>query len=172
MDEMPNNKSDKVSDNIVSASENGSERIVDDLRLAITRTARVLRQEAGGDLTPTALSALASIGRHEPVTPGRLAEVESVRRPTATRIIAHLSDAGMVEREVDPGDRRSFTLSLTDTGRSYLEERRSRKSAYLSAMLSGLSQEEVEILARATGILDRARRGNYAGPGADEGRRT
>jgi DNA-binding MarR family transcriptional regulator len=169
---MSDNYSDEVSDKSGSALESGLDTIADDLRLSITRTARALRQEAGGDLTPTALSALASIGRYEPVTPARLAEAESVKRPTATRIIAHLTDSGMVERTVDPGDRRSFALSLTDAGRLYLEERRSRKSAYLSSILRGLPPEDVEILARAAQILDRTRPGAPGGTAAEGETRT
>jgi DNA-binding MarR family transcriptional regulator len=154
---MSDKYSDIASNTRYPALANGSDRVADDLRLAITRTARALRQEAGGDLTPTALSALASVSRHEPVTPARLAEIESVRRPTATRVVSHLIDAGMIEREDDPVDRRSFTLSLTDSGRAYLDERRSRKSAYLSRLISGLPAEDVAILARAAEILDRPR---------------
>lgn len=166
---MTDNISDSASDIQYSNLGNGLEQVADDLRLSITRTARALRQEAGAELTPTALSALASIGRHEPVTPARLAEVESVKRPTATRVIAHLTDAGMVERRVDSEDRRSFTLSLTDAGRLYLDERRSRKSAYLSAMLRGLPAEDVEVLAKAARILDRARPEAPGASAADQG---
>lgn len=162
---MSDAKSDSPSNKIDSALEHGLNRVADDLSLSITRTSRALRQEAGGDLTPTALSALASVARHEPVTPARLAEVESVRRPTATRVIAHLIDSGLVERMVDPGDRRSFRLSLTAAGRLYLDERRSRKSAYLSRILQGLSPDDVAVLARAAEILDRAR---TEGPGGSE----
>ena len=51
------------------------------LRLAIVRTARRLRQEAAEgatELTPTAVSALATIERHGPLTPSELAAIERV----------------------------------------------------------------------------------------------
>ena len=57
------------------------------LRLAITRTARRLRQEAGTDLGPSQLAALATIERHGPLAPSELADHERVRRPTATRML-------------------------------------------------------------------------------------
>src|SRR5688500_14616421 len=72
------------------------------LRLVIARTARRLRQEAGTELSPTLTAALATIERHGPLTPSGLAELERVQRPTATRIVARLSEQALVERTSDP----------------------------------------------------------------------
>jgi DNA-binding MarR family transcriptional regulator len=153
----------------VSKSGHGRDyaRAAADLRLAIARTARRLRTEAGSGLTPTALSALASIEREGPLTPSRLAEVEGVRRPTVTRISAGLLEKGLVVREADDRDRRSFTLSVSVAGREFLSEIRSVKSAWLECMLNSLPEEEAEVLVRAAGILDRAIRAE-----SDAGERT
>src|SRR5262245_62722574 len=62
------------------------------LRLAITRTARRLRQEAGTDLSPSQTAALATIDSNGPLTPSELASLERVQRPTATRIVARLEE--------------------------------------------------------------------------------
>src|ERR671928_200491 len=52
------------------------------LRLVVARTARRLRQEAGADLSPSVISALASIDRHGPLTAsGRVGR--PARRPRA-----------------------------------------------------------------------------------------
>ena len=48
------------------------------LRVAIFRTARRLRQEAGAELGPALLAALGTIERHGPVTPSELADLEGV----------------------------------------------------------------------------------------------
>ena len=77
------------------------------LRLAIARTARRLRQEAGGELSPSQAAALATIDRHGPLTPSELAARERIQRPTATRLIARLHEAGLVDRAADPEDGRS-----------------------------------------------------------------
>src|SRR5215211_6132895 len=87
------------------------------LRLVITRTARRLRQEAGTDLGPSQTAALATVERHRALTPTELARIEHVQRPTATRIVARLEEAGVVERVADPTDARSFTVSATAEGR-------------------------------------------------------
>ena len=62
------------------------------LRLVIARTARRLRQEAGEELSPSQGAALATIGRHGPITPSELAVRERIQRPTATRVIARLEE--------------------------------------------------------------------------------
>ena len=78
-----------------------------ELRLAVTRTARRLRQEAGGPLTPTLTAALATLANHGPLTPSELARRERIQRPTATKLIARLEADGLVERGEDPFDGRS-----------------------------------------------------------------
>jgi len=126
------------------------------LRLAVTRTARRLRQEAASDLSPTAMAALASIERNAPLTPTRLAEIERVQRPTITRVINVLVEAGAIARDPDPEDGRSCRLSLTEAGAARLAEHRFRKSAYLARLLDSLPEEDVSVLDRASQILERA----------------
>jgi DNA-binding MarR family transcriptional regulator len=125
------------------------------LRLAVARTARRLRQEAGADLSPSLSSALASIDRHGPVTPSELATHERVRRPTATRVLARLEELGLVERAPDPADRRSSLISVSADGRAWLRRQRSRKDQFLARRLAALDAEEVATLDRAAAILER-----------------
>ena len=125
------------------------------LRLAVTRTARRLRQEAGGGLSPTLTAALATIDRHGPLTPSELADRERIRRPTATRLVARLEAEGLVERTADPADGRSSLLAVTAPGRDLLDQLRTRKDAYLAQRLRRLDPEERAALARASDILER-----------------
>lgn len=125
------------------------------LRLAITRSARRLRQEADAGLSPSLTAALASIERHGPLTPSRLAEIERVQRPTATRVIAKLELDGLVERTDAPGDARSHLIAVTPAGSRLLARVRGRKNAYLARRLSRLSDEELRTLDEAAAILER-----------------
>ena len=125
------------------------------LRLAITRTSRRLRQEAGTGLSPTLTAALATVDRHGPLTPSELAQRERVRRPTVTRLAARLEEMGLLARAADPADRRSSLLSVTPEGRALLETMRDRKDAYLASRLAGLDPEERAALDRAAAILER-----------------
>jgi DNA-binding MarR family transcriptional regulator len=127
------------------------------LRLAIVRTARRLRQEAaeaGTDLTPTGVSALATVERHGPLTPSELAAIERVKRPTATRTLGVLEQAGLIERAADPADGRSSLVSVNAAGRERLRRLRGRKNAYLARRMRELPDHDVETLERAAEILE------------------
>jgi DNA-binding MarR family transcriptional regulator len=124
------------------------------LRLVITRTARRLRQEAASDLGPSQTAALATIERHGPLTPSELARIERIQRPTATRIVARLEEAGLVERVADPADGRSFTVSATAEARTLMNRLRTRKNAYLARRLRSLDEQDLATLDRAAEILE------------------
>ena len=125
------------------------------LRPVLTRLARRMRQEASGDLSPTQGAALATIDCHGPLTPSELAARERIQRPTATRVLARLEEAGLVERTADPEDRRSSLVSTSPAGHALLDAVRDRKDAYLARRLSALSPDELAALDRAAAILER-----------------
>lgn len=129
------------------------------LRNAIVRTSRALRQEAAGEsgLSPTQTAVLASINRSGPVTPSELADLERVKRPTMTRTLGCLERRGLIERTPDPADGRSSLVAVNDAGREHLARLRRRKSAYLARRLRKLDPEDVETLARAAALLERMR---------------
>jgi DNA-binding MarR family transcriptional regulator len=124
------------------------------LRLAITRTARRLRQEAGTDLSPSQVAALATIDRHGPLAPSELAERERIRRPTATRVLGRLVETGLVDRIPDPADGRSAIVSMSAEGRALLRRLRRRKTAYLATRIRDLPPEDLRALDRATEVLE------------------
>jgi DNA-binding MarR family transcriptional regulator len=125
------------------------------LRLVIARTARRLRQEAGSELSPSQSAALATIDRHGPLTPSELAVRERIKRPTATRVIAVLEEAGLVDRTRDPQDGRSSLVTLAPAGRVLLDRVRTRTDVYLARRLRELDPEERATLDRAAAILER-----------------
>ena len=125
------------------------------LRVVITRTARRLRQEAGADLSPSQTAALATIERRGPLTPSELAQYERIQRPTATRVLARLEEAGLVTRAADPADGRSSLVSLSRDGRALLESVRTRKDAFLAQRLDRLDTADRATLERAADILER-----------------
>jgi DNA-binding MarR family transcriptional regulator len=125
------------------------------LRLTIVRTARRLRQEAGGELSPSLTAALSTVEQHGPLTPSELAERERIQRPTATRVLARLEEQGLIERMAVPWDGRSSVLTATKAGRALLEELRRRKTAFLAQRIETLTPDERETLDRAADILER-----------------
>jgi DNA-binding MarR family transcriptional regulator len=127
----------------------------DRLRLAIVRTARRLRQEAGEHISPSSVAALATIERRGPLAPSELAELEHVKRPTITRVVSRLEEAGLVERTNDPTDGRAFLVSITRQGSELLRRIRTRKNAYLARRLGKLEADDLAALERAADVLER-----------------
>ena len=125
------------------------------LRLVLGRLARRLRLQAGDDLSPSLVSALASIELHGAMTLGQFAAHEMVTPPSVTRTVAALEQRGLVRREVDAADRRIARMSLTAEGRRALCRTRTRKTAYLAQRLSELDAAQVAVLRDALPILER-----------------
>jgi DNA-binding MarR family transcriptional regulator len=124
------------------------------LRLAIARSARRLRQEAGTQLSPSLTAALATVEAHGPLTPSELAARERVQRPTVTRIAGRLEELGLVSRAADPADRRSALITITPAGRELLAAARTRKDAFLSERLEALAPADRATLERAAALLE------------------
>jgi DNA-binding MarR family transcriptional regulator len=125
------------------------------LRLAVTRLARRLRQEAEAGITPSMLSALSAAEGQGPVTMGDLCAAERVQPPTMTRIVAALVAAGLVVREADAEDGRVAWVSVTPEGRRLLERSRRRKEAFLARALRDLDPRDVATLEAAADVLER-----------------
>jgi DNA-binding MarR family transcriptional regulator len=129
--------------------------LADQLRFSITRTARRLRQQGDPALSPTLAAALSTIERAGPLGPSELARLERVQKPTITRVLTRLCEAGLVERLPDERDRRAALLTVTPAGSQALRDLRRQKTAYLVDRLGGLNPEDREVLARAGDLLER-----------------
>ncbi len=126
------------------------------LRLSVTRLSRKLRREgAGAEISPTLVSALATVDRHGSMTVGELATHEQLQKPTVTRIVADLLENDLIARTPDPLDGRISWLQTTAEGRRLLHRIRRRRDDYLAARLKRLSPHELEALERAAGLLER-----------------
>jgi DNA-binding MarR family transcriptional regulator len=139
------------------------------LRLVINRTHRRMRQEAGSELPASNASALSTLELYGPVTPSELADIERIKRPTATRLLRALEEQGLVERTPDPKDGRSALISITGEGRERLRRLRRRKNAYLARRMRELEPADVKSLERAAEVLERLLAGDRE-PRRGEGR--
>lgn len=124
------------------------------LRLSAARLARQLRQQSSVGLTPSQLSALATISRHGPLTLGDLAEHERVSPPTITKIVSKLITAGLVAKAADPDDRRFSVAATTGDGESLLAESRERRDAWLAVRLDELDDDQRTRLDAALDVLE------------------
>jgi DNA-binding MarR family transcriptional regulator len=126
------------------------------LRMTLARLARRLRQEAMAvdDVTPSQISAMASLENLGAATLGELAAAERVQPPSMTRIVARLEEGGFVTRTTDAVDRRCVRVELTSTGRDFMAKSRTRRDAYLADRVADLSPTQQALLADALPILE------------------
>ena len=127
-----------------------------DLRLAVMRVSRRIRQERSvDDVTPGQYSVLAGLANHGPLTPGEIAAHEKVQPPSMTRTIAALEGLGLVSRTDHPTDGRQVLVALTPEGSTVVRETQKRRDAWLAKRLAELAPDERDTLARAAEILQR-----------------
>lgn len=75
---------------------------------------------------------------------------------TASGAVERLVELGLLERSDDPANRRQVRVSVTDTGRQSLEQLQELNTRQLRALFELISDEDLEVLERATGILTEA----------------
>src|SRR5262245_65998161 len=124
------------------------------LRVAIARLSRRLRRHELAGLTPTQLSALATVGRIGPLRLGDLAAAEGIAPSTLTRLVTALEERGYVERCPVPGDARASTLTIAPAGHAALERIREQSTILLADRLATLTAEQRTALAAALPALE------------------
>jgi len=70
------------------------------------------------NLSAAEINALANLGEGGTLSVRQLSERAGTRASTLTGLLDRLENRGYLVREVDPADRRSFRLPLTDQGRA------------------------------------------------------
>lgn len=124
------------------------------LRVAIARVSRRLRRHELAGLTPTQLSALATVERAGPLRLGDVAAAEKIAPSTLTRLVTVLEERGYVERCPVPGDARASTLVVTARGHAILERIRQESTILLAASLRTLTPDQLAALAAALPALE------------------
>lgn len=126
------------------------------LRAGVMRLARRLRAEkADHELSDSQFVVLALLLRDGPTSPGRLAELERVTAPSMNRTVNCLVEAAYAERSPAPDDGRRVTVSITDAGRTVVQETRRQRNAWLSLRLDELTAAERATLGEAAALLGR-----------------
>jgi DNA-binding MarR family transcriptional regulator len=141
-------------------SDDDATKVAHDLRLAIGRLARRLRQlyalHPGDQLSFTELAVLSRLHRDGPATASQLANGERVTAQAVGAAIGALHQRGLVERTSDPHDRRKTTISLTDPGRAAFTVREQAViDRMVQAVAAGCTAAERRQLAAAAPLLER-----------------
>ncbi|WP_336208663.1 MarR family winged helix-turn-helix transcriptional regulator [Nonomuraea sp. LPB2021202275-12-8] len=101
------------------------------------------------------LSALRRTGPPYTMIPSELSAALMMSRAGMTNRLDRLEAAGLVERSLDPADRRSFRIALTARGREVIDETLTEHAANLARISAGLDREDAATLTRIVrGLLD------------------
>lgn len=92
------------------------------------------------------IRALRVVRRHPELNLTQLAEHLGIGLPTASRMCDRLEAAGLLQRHVQPDDRREVRLVLTAHGRRCLADVTERLSHYLSGAFDALSPRQRTVL--------------------------
>jgi len=133
----------------------GSADDLDRLRVALLRLSRRIRANSVGGLTPSQFSMFASVVKFGPCTISHLADLEHVKAPSASKIVAALETLGLVERRDDPGDRRCSVIVATRGGLDYFDEVRIAGRSWLASRVSMLDADDVALIDGALPALER-----------------
>jgi DNA-binding MarR family transcriptional regulator len=132
----------------------GDSQLASDLSLAVMRLARQLRfRRPQSPVSLSQLSALATLAKEGPMTPGALAIRERVRPPSMTRVIASLADLGFVDRVAHPDDGRQVLVSVSDAGADLLEAERQASQEWLAQRLESLASDQRDTLRDAATLI-------------------
>jgi DNA-binding MarR family transcriptional regulator len=134
--------------------------LAEELQRVLSRLFSVLRRgdtHRGdtNDLTLAQLSILLTLLDQGPIRMTELAAHERVRTPTTTVAIRRLEKLGLVKRSRDPSDLRAVLVDITPRGLAQHRESLAARQAQLAALLSKLSEEDLETLTKALVPLER-----------------
>jgi DNA-binding MarR family transcriptional regulator len=134
--------------------------LAEELQRVLSRLFSVLRRgdtHRGdtNDLTLAQLSILLTLLDQGPIRMTELAAHERVRTPTTTVAIRRLEKLGLVKRSRDPSDLRAVLVDITPKGLAEHREALATRRAQLAALLSKLSEEDLETLTKALAPLER-----------------
>lgn len=123
-----------------------------DLRLACQLVSRKVRFEGSHEVAPHQFSVLVKLV-DGPRGPAELADLEQVSKPSMSRTIGGLVEAGLVRCDGHPSDGRAKLVSLTDAGRAAVERTRRDRDNFMLHYLEGLDAGQRALLREATDLL-------------------
>ncbi|MFI6736030.1 MarR family winged helix-turn-helix transcriptional regulator [Nonomuraea sp. NPDC050451] len=122
-------------------------RLAQVMRVLEPRVDRVLTERGLRQGEFDVLAALRRAGPPYTLIPSELSAVLMMSRAGMTNRLDRLEAAGLVERSLDPADRRSFHVRLTDEGLRIIDETLTEHAANLARLASPLTPEDAETLA-------------------------
>ncbi|MCA9868045.1 MAG: MarR family transcriptional regulator [Anaerolineales bacterium] len=82
------------------------------------------------------------MGERAELNPSEISDRQGVSRNTMSAFIRSLEEEGLVERRLDPHDRRRFNISLTESGRDVVRQHTRQHLGTIDRFFSVLSRDE------------------------------
>ncbi len=119
------------------------------------RLGRRLRRAApASELTNGALALLVHLHQDGPASAVALARAEGLQPQSLSRVLARMTKDKLIERAVDPDDRRRQVIAITDRGRGALSWAINERRRWMAtAMSERLTAHERETLIAAAAIM-------------------
>ncbi len=113
---------------------------------------------AKGELTQSHIRALFTIGKTGEATAGDLAKAAELSPASVSAMLDHLERDGIVSRRRADHDRRVVLVTLTDSGRTLLEEKRTAWRRRSADALAGVPDDDLlaaaDVMHRLARLLD------------------
>lgn len=122
-------------------------------RLLLTRLARVLA-EAGHGLSPEKWLLLAAVNQAGSVRQVDLTEPALGDAPNVSRLVEAMVREGLLERDLDPSDRRVRVLRLTPDGERVTSEMMAVAVEERRRVFAGLTDAELQVLTATLDHID------------------
>lgn len=123
------------------------------LRLGRSYRRYIDRGLAGLSLSHSTALAVMVLGRlPDGVRQGVLAEELGIEGPSLVPLLGQIERAGLVERRVDPDDKRARMLHLTEAGRALAAEAEQLSGDLRQRLFAGIPASEIAV---ASHVLDR-----------------
>lgn len=115
-------------------------------RVIRTRLVRAILADSKIDVTPLHHEILHLLEDEEKLHPAEIGRRLQVAKAQMTKLINKLVDLNLVERSIDPLDKRVYDLSLTEEGRRFEQQKRKNFNQAIAKLLSDLSDAELQEL--------------------------
>ncbi len=129
------------------------------LTVAIKRLRARVREESGPDFMALPIGQLSVLERLRttgPATAAQLALVEHVSQQAIAQSVERLKQAGLVQTDPDPDDRRKNLLSATVAGHDLVDRARADRNAWLDRAIEAvIPLEDRPALDKAIELLER-----------------
>ncbi|GAB2567082.1 MarR family winged helix-turn-helix transcriptional regulator [Nocardia heshunensis] len=141
----------------MSGSTSDNEKIAEELQAVVSGLVRRMRAVSPArDVSLSQVSILKRLDRDGPATVADLARADQIRHQSVATAVAALVERGLIGRSADAHDLRRKVLTITESGRALLSERRGAGHGHIAELIGErLSGEERRQLANSLSLLQR-----------------